>query len=168
MSITNTDPVAATTIPTQYAIIGTEFAYTIPSNAFTDANGNTISYYSATQTDSSALPSWIVFTKEIGLLSGVPTTAGTLSVRITATDGYGGTKPTSDFNIVITTRPAVTVYTDLTKAAGDSISVATPFSDADGNTLTYTGVLQNGLSTLTPFALSSSGTLTATFRQGNL
>ena len=167
LSITNTDPVASTTIPNQYAIIGTEFIYSIPSNAFSDANGNTINYVSATQTDSSALPSWIVFIKELGMLSGVPTTTGTLSIRITATDGYGGTNPTSDFNIIITTRPSVTPYSDLIKSSGDSISISTPFADADGDTLTYTGVLQNGSSTLTPFSLSSSGTLAATFASSN-
>jgi hypothetical protein len=85
-------------------------------------------------------------------------------VRITATDGYGGTNPTIDFNFVANSRPIVTAYSDLIQVVGDSISVVTPFTDPDGDTLTYSAVFQNGSATITPFGIgTSTGTLTATF-----
>ena len=168
ITVTNNDPTASNSISDQAAVINQDFTFTIPTNTFTDSNSHTITYVSATQTDSSALPSWISFDKDTGVFTGIPDTTGTLSVRITATDGYGGTDPTTDFNIIVNTRPTVTTYSDLTKVPGDSISVSTQFADADSDTLTYTGSFANGTSVESPFSLSSSsGTLTATFSSSN-
>jgi len=162
--VTNNDPISVSgVISDQNLVVGEEFEYNIPSGAFTDADSHTITYLSSTQTDLSALPSWIDFKSNSGIFSGTPTASGTISVRITATDGYGGTNPTIDMNFVVNSRPTTTGYTDLLKTTGDVISVVTPFTDADGDTLTYSAVMSNGSSTITPFSLSSAGLLEATF-----
>ncbi|CAI2373153.1 unnamed protein product [Moneuplotes crassus] len=161
ITITNNDPVSSTAIPSQNLVVGEYFEYSIPSGSFTDANGHTVTYVSATQTDLTAIPSWLTFISSAGLFSGVPTASGTTSIRVTATDVYGGTDPTSDFNFIVSTRPTVTPYSDLTRAIGGSISVSTPFVDADGDTLTYSAAYINGSSTITPYSLSAAGLLTS-------
>ena len=68
------------------------------------------------------------------------------------------------FNIIVNNAPAVTDYTDSIIAVGGTISILTPFTDVDLDTLTYTGELEDGSATITPFALDSvSGTVTGQF-----
>jgi large repetitive protein len=105
-----------------------------------------------------------VFNKELGEFTFASTTSGTLSIRVTATDGYGGASPTHDFNFIMNTIPTVTDYTDLLKTVGDSISISTPFTDPDGDTLTYTAKFPNGSTSILPFNIdASTGVLSATF-----
>ena len=85
-------PTVGNAISDQTATAGTAFSYTFPDNTFSDADGNTLTY-TATRSDNSALPSWLSFTPGTRTFSGTPQSAnvGTLSVKVTADDGTGGT-----------------------------------------------------------------------------
>ena len=95
----NSAPTVANPIPERTATVDTLFRYIFPSSTFADADGDPLSY-TARQGDGTALPTWLRFTAGSRTFSGRPTTAGTLTVRVTATDGHGGTV-SDDFNIVV-------------------------------------------------------------------
>ena len=101
----NSVPTVTNMIPDQTATVGTAFNYQFPANTFSDADGDPLSYH-ATQGDDTALPSWLGFDANSRIFSGIPqaSDAGTLSVKVTADDGNGG----SVFNrFEITIREAV-------------------------------------------------------------
>lgn len=95
---TNHAPTVTTPIVDQTATASSAFAFTVPSNSFTDSDGNTLTY-SATLSDGTALPSWLSFNTTSRAFSGTPTTAGTISVKVTASDGSLSTYDT--FNIAV-------------------------------------------------------------------
>ncbi|MXY38602.1 MAG: hypothetical protein F4Y62_02200 [Rhodospirillaceae bacterium] len=89
----NSAPTVANAIPDQSATAGTAFSYQFPANTFSDADsGDTLSY-TAMLSDGSGLPSWLGFTALTRTFSGTPAAgdAGSLTVRVTANDGNGGT-----------------------------------------------------------------------------
>lgn len=85
VSAINRAPVIATALLDQTASQGVTFTYTIPTGAFTDPEGASLTY-SATLADGSALPSWLTFNAGTRAFSGKPTTAGAISVKVTAKD----------------------------------------------------------------------------------
>ena len=86
----NNAPTVANEIPDQSATVGFEFSYAFPADTFNDADGDSLTY-TATKADDSALPSWLTFDAATRTFSGTPTTAQTVSVKVTASDGNGGT-----------------------------------------------------------------------------
>ena len=79
----------ANAITDQSATEDAVFSYTVPANTFADVDvGDTLTY-SATKTDGSALPTWLTFNAATRTFSGTPLNddVGTLSVKLTATDG---------------------------------------------------------------------------------
>ena len=137
----NTAPTVANAIPDRTAAAGTAFSYAFPDTTFNDADtGDTLSY-AATQADGAALPTWLVFTAATRTFSGTPaaTDVGTVSVKVTASDGNGGSV-SDEFDIVVrasNTAPTasdarVTTVedTDYTFGARDF-----NFADADGDAL---------------------------------
>ena len=104
---TNRAPVAGAAIPTQNATQDKAFSYAIPSGSFSDPDGDALTL-TATRADGSALPSWLTF--GAATLSGTPdfTDAGSLSIRIQASDGRGGTA-SSDFTLQIAQAPAIPI-----------------------------------------------------------
>ena len=101
----NTAPTVANVIADQSATAGTAFSYQFPANTFADADSDTLSY-TATRGNDSALPTWLTFTGNSRTFSGTPqsTDVGTLSVKVTANDGNGGTV-SDTFNIVVSAAP---------------------------------------------------------------
>ena len=97
----------ANAIPDQSAAVGTSFSYAFPADAFTDAEGDTLTY-GATKADGMALPTWLSFTAGTRIFSGTPqvTDVGTVPVKVTASDGNGGSV-SDDFNITVTDPPSV-------------------------------------------------------------
>ena len=79
-------PTVANPIEDQMATVGTEFNFAFPATTFHDADSDTLTY-SAALTDDSPLPGWLTFTPADRLFTGTPTTAGTITVRVTASDG---------------------------------------------------------------------------------
>ncbi len=107
----NTAPTVLNAIPDQSATAGTAFTYAFPANTFNDADSDSLTY-SALKADNSALPSWLTFTTGTRTFSGTPQSGdvGTLSVKVTANDGNGGSI-SDTFSIVVSaaTVPTVTV-----------------------------------------------------------
>ena len=162
-----TAPTVATVIPDQTATAATAFSYAFPATTFSDADSDTLTY-TATQADGTALPSWLSFSASTRTFSGTPQAAdvATVSVKVTASDGSASVSDT--FDIVVSAAgdnaPTVAaVIPDQTATAGTAFFYpfpATTFSDADGDTLTYTATQADG--TALPSWLSFSAS-TRTF-----
>ncbi|WP_173399750.1 putative Ig domain-containing protein, partial [Candidatus Synechococcus spongiarum] len=118
---TNTAPTVANAIADQNATAGTAFSYGFPANTFSDADSDSLSY-TATQGDDSALPGWLTFTPASRTFSGTPQAGdvGTLTVKVTADDGNGGT--VSDvFNIEVRASAAKSVDDDATDVLTEAV-----------------------------------------------
>ena len=98
----NATPTVANEIPNQTAEAGTEFSYEVPANTFDDTDTGDTLTYSATKPDDSTLPTWLTFTAGTRTFAGTPTAsdAGTLVVKVTATD-TGSATVSNEFNIVV-------------------------------------------------------------------
>jgi hypothetical protein len=79
-------PIVANALVDQNTVVNTAWSYTVPSNTFTDANSNPLTY-TATLADGSALPSWLSFNATTRTFSGTPTTLGPVALKVIATDG---------------------------------------------------------------------------------
>ncbi|WP_240354376.1 putative Ig domain-containing protein, partial [Pectobacterium brasiliense] len=154
LTVTNVNdaPVVATPIPAQSVVQDSGFNFIVPAGTFSDADvGDTLTL-SATLADGSPLPSWITFNPATGTFSGTPGNAdvGSLSIRVTATDGSNTSISTSfgltvtnvnDAPVVGTSIPAQSVAQD----SGLNFTVpAGTFTDADGDTLTLSATLADG------------------------
>ena len=97
----NQAPTVANLIPHQSATVDMPFSFTVPSNTFMDADGDSLTY-SATKSDDMALPSWLSFNESTRVFSGTPTSTdtGTLSVKVTASDGTESISATFDISVV--------------------------------------------------------------------
>ena len=132
----------ANAIPDQSATAGTAFSYVFPANTFSDADtGDTLSY-TATKTDDTALPTWLAFAASTRTFSGTPQAAdaGTVAVKVTASDGNGGSVSDAfDITVIIsvpsnwTLKPTALatgdkfrlLFLSSTKSAGSSTDIAT-------------------------------------------
>ncbi len=150
----NIDPVIVNPIPNQSATEDAAFNFQFAANTFNDADvGDTLTY-TATMADGSALPAWLSFNAATRTFSGTPTNAdvGTISIKITADDGNGGTPATDTFDLVIANSndaPTVANVIPNQNATEDSVFnftfAANTFADQDvGNTLSYTAQLAGG------------------------
>ena len=103
---TNNPPTLANAIEDRPARVGEVFSYTFPANTFNDADGDTLSY-AAAKGDDSTLPTWLSFNADSRTFSGTPADGdvGTVTVKVTASDGRGGSA--SD-EFVVTVRAAAT------------------------------------------------------------
>ena len=103
---TNTAPTVATVIPDQTAMAGAVFNYEFPSDTFADADAGDTLTYTATKSDDTALPLWLSFAAATRTFSGTPQAADveTLSVKVTASDGNGGSV-SDTFDIVVSAAP---------------------------------------------------------------
>ena len=126
----NSAPTVATAIPDQSATVGAAFSYVVPEATFSDTDNDALSYTATlADDDGSDLPAWLTFTEEATrrAFSGRPVAddTGTVTVRVTADDGNGGT--VSD-EFVITVHPAPA----LVLAPAQDVSVG------EGDTARYT------------------------------
>ena len=172
----NQAPTVANMIPDQSATVDTEFSFNVPANTFSDADGDTLTYR-ATKADDMALPAWLTFNPDARTFSGTPTSTdiGTLMVKVTASDGNGGSI-SDTFNIMVSTTAANQAPTVANMIPDQSATVdtefsfnvpANTFSDADGDTLTYRATKADDMAlpawlTFNPNALTFSGTPTST------
>jgi Ca2+-binding RTX toxin-like protein len=144
---TNDAPTVTNAIPNQNATEDTAFSFQFASNAFGDVDiGDTLSY-SASLANDVALPAWLSFNAATRTFSGTPVNAnvGTLSVKVTATDGaLAATSDTFDI-VVANTNDAPTLANAIANQAatqGTAFSyqfASSTFNDVDvGDTLSYT------------------------------
>jgi len=146
----NDAPVLANPLADQSFAEDSPVAFTLPANSFSDADGDTLTY-AATLADGSALPSWLSFDAASRSFSGTPPLnySGTISVKVTAFDGILSTSDTFVLAIAGDNDAPVVVnpLADQSFAEDSSIAFTLPansFTDADGDTLTYTATLADG------------------------
>ena len=99
---TNNPPTVANAIPDQTATAGTAFSYAFPATTFSDTDTGDTLTYAATKADDTALPTWLAFAAGTRTFSGTPQAAdtGTVSVKVTASDGNGGSV-SDEFDITV-------------------------------------------------------------------
>ena len=102
MSDANTNPALATAMLDQTATEGTAFEYQVPATTFSDTDSDTLTY-AATRPDGTALPQWLDFDPATRTFSGAPSDGdvGTLSVKVTASDGDGDGTANDTFDITV-------------------------------------------------------------------
>ncbi|USE36989.1 VCBS domain-containing protein [Endozoicomonas sp. SCSIO W0465] len=127
----NDGPVLDIGLLNQNASQDSGFSYQVPANSFSDQDGDALSY-SATLTDGSALPAWLAFDAGTRTFSGTPgnSDVGSLSVRVTASDGVASTDATFTLAVGNVNDPAVIAGVDTGALSEDS-----------GATLTASGTL---------------------------
>ena len=119
------------------------FSFTVPSNTFSDEDGDTLTY-SATLEDGTALPSWLTFDAATQTFSGTPLNdnVGTISVTVTASDGSLTASDTFTLTVVNTNDDptAVSLSATAIDENGDGVVVGDlTTTDVDvGDTHTYT------------------------------
>ena len=98
----NHPPTVANAIPDQSATENMAFRYVFPTNTFSDADSSDTLTYMATKADGTGLPTWLTFAAGTRAFSGTPQAAdvGTVAVKVTASDGNGGSV-SDEFNIVV-------------------------------------------------------------------
>ena len=148
------------TIPNQTATAGTAFSYAFLANTFADTDPGDTLTYTATQSDDTALPSWLSFAAATRTFSGTPTAAdvGTVSVKVTASDGHGGSV-SDTFDIVVSaagvtvSKSALTVTEEDT--TGNTYTVVLDTRPTANVTVTVAGHGGTDV-TLTSFSFTSS------------
>jgi gliding motility-associated-like protein len=130
------------------AIAGKSFTYQVPSNTFTNADADPLTY-TAGRTDGLPFPTWLTFDASSATFTGFPANSDheTLEVEVAAYNSAGSTA--SDiFQITVQAIPEVDLngsdlgrsYSDfMTEDGPDSITITAPgvfISDNDGNVLT--------------------------------
>lgn len=129
-----------------------EKSFTIPADAFVDADGDVLEY-DATQGDGSPLPTWLKFDPETGTFKGNPPASAdgtTLEIKVTATDP-SGKKVEQDFKWSFgNTNDLPTLGTPIANqqltGSGDLEFVLPKgtFTDADGDKLDLKAELVGG------------------------
>lgn len=111
---TNTRPVIANAILDTNGVYGLPFNFTFSANTFSDPDaGQTLSY------SSTGVPAGITFTPATRTFSGTPTSVGTNSVTVTATDNGSPALSTNDvFDIVIAKAPLTVTAFDTNRVYG--------------------------------------------------
>ena len=161
----NQVPIVATAIPDQTATVDTAFEYIFPAGTFSDGDSDSLTY-TATRSDNSALPTWLAFTARERKLAGTPQSSdtGTLMVKVTASDGMGGS--VSDiFDIDVSTAAdapfSVTGPTTVAEDAGTA-TYTVRLSAQPSATVTVSYATADGTATAGSDYMAESGTLTFT------
>ncbi len=139
INVDNSSPTLASSLSDNSVFVGQNMLYSIPSNSFSDADGDPINY-----TVTNILPNWIQFDDVSDTFSGSPFTGdqGTFPVNIQASDGFGGIGETS-FTVSVPNRAPVRVsFSDEEwENEGEVFSILwdpAGFIDLDGDMLGYT------------------------------
>ena len=119
-------------------------SYQLPADAFSDADGDTLTY-SATTSTGAALPSWLTLDGSTRTFSGAaPAGGGDVSVRVTARDGRGGST-FDDFTILTPAGSGGDDFTASTSTTGrlvvngSAVGSIETASDQDWFRVTLTG-----------------------------
>lgn len=117
---TNHAPVISNPIPDQHIREGTAFSYTIPANAFTDPDGQALSY--SMSTVGGTTPTWLQFNAATRTFSGTaPSNSPDVVVNVTARDSGG-----------MSTTDQLTFFTDAAAVANDRWTIMV-YMAADNN-----------------------------------
>ncbi|WP_439882594.1 DUF4082 domain-containing protein [Pontibacter sp. MBLB2868] len=146
----NQSPVVNGPIADQVATVGSAYSFTFAATTFTDVDADVLTY-TASQSDGSPLPSWLSFDGANRTFTGIPATAGTLTLQVTADDGRGG-RVSDEFALAVSApanqSPVVNgPIADQVATVGSAYSftfAATTFTDVDADVLTYTASQSDG------------------------
>jgi hypothetical protein len=139
-------PVVSQQTPNQAWTEGTSISLPLPSDTFTDPQGEALTY-TATQASGQALPAWLSFNPQTEAFSGTaPATAQSLMLKVTATD-TSGLSTSESFTASIrpptAPRPAISVTEptpDQSWDDGQAVAFVLPsntFTDALGEKMTF-------------------------------
>ena len=150
VTVRNTPPEVANPLADQATPVDASFTYVIPADAFTDADGNPLTY-TAALSDGGMLPSWLTFDPATRTFTGTPGPGDGGTVRVTVTARDGTATMSDEFTLTVTVRntpPEVAnPLADQATPVDASFTYVIPadaFTDADGNPLTYTAALSDG------------------------
>ena len=150
----NDAPVVAGNISNQTATKDQPFSLVLPASLFSDPDGDALAF-AVTLADGSALPSWLSYNAATRTLSGTPATgdAGTLSIRVTATDP-GGLSASQSFGLDVSNNRAPVVVQPIQDMIVEPVQYEWQshslevfpwsFADPDGDKMTYTLSLADG------------------------
>ena len=159
----NNAPTVANEIDDQAATVGTAFSFTVPAETFADVDGDTLAY-SATLGDGTALPAWLSFDVATQEFSGTPTSVGTITVRVTATDGSGASIfDEFDIEAVVSDNANLSDLVLKDTVADSTISLSPAF---DAATLTYTAAAGSAARITLMHTTAASGA-TAAYEDGS-
>ncbi len=139
-------PVVATPLSDQSSSEDTAISFTIPANAFTNNDGDALTY-TATLADGSVLPAWLAFDGTSRTFSGTPPQDfnGVLDLMVTASDGTANVSDTFTLTInPVNDDPVVSGPVDLGSVEEDASRIITAVellanaTDVDGDTLSVT------------------------------
>ena len=102
---TNFVPYPKSAIKAQTDTVGHSYFYQLADSAFIDDDGINTLTYAATLDDGTPLPSWLTFNPSKKTLSGIPNAAGTINIKITATD-TAKASASATFSLVVKETPA--------------------------------------------------------------
>jgi hypothetical protein len=145
---TNDTPLIGNQMPDQFASEDEPFRYDIDSGTFSDSDPGDVLAYTATQTDGTSIPGWLVFDSADLSFSGTPAQSdtGTVSIRVTAIDGSGASiSEEFDLTVLAVNDPPEFLSSTLTVVAGDTLTVSTQMLavadvDTDAENLVFTVV----------------------------
>ena len=150
VTVRNTPPVVANPPVDQEATTGDLFTYVVPADAFTDADGDMLTY-TAALSDGGMLPSWLTFDPATRTFTGTPGPGDSGPVRVTVTASDGTATVSDEFALMVTVRNTAPEVAnppvDQEATTGDLFTYVVPadaFTDADGDMLTYTAALSDG------------------------
>ena len=142
----NTPPEVAIPLEDQTATVDVPFTYVIPADAFTDADGDPLTYTAALSGDG-MLPSWLTFDPDTRTFTGTPAPGDSGPVFVTVTASDGTATVSDEFTLTPNTPPEVA-----NPLADQEVMVDVPFTyvvpadaftDADGDPLTYAAATNN-------------------------
>ena len=134
VTVPNTPPEVATPLADQEAPVDVPFTYGIPADAFTDADGDPLTYGAATN-NKGGLPGWLTFDPATRTFTGTPAASdsGTVRVTVTANDGTATVSDEFALRVLVvasstlrawTSRFGRTVATHVTDAVGARLRAA--------------------------------------------
>lgn len=83
--IPNRSPIVSVAIPDAVVTQGNLLTFAVPSNSFSDPDGDAITY-AASLENGNPLPAWLKFDSNTRMFSGMPSDIGDVNVKVTATD----------------------------------------------------------------------------------
>ena len=161
----NDAPIVANLIADTTGTEGTALSYVVPANAFSDVDNATLTYtYSVVDGSGVALstqPTWLSFDASTRTFTGTPPvgTAGTVHVKVTASDGSLTANDTFD---IVVTSPDNIAPTLLSTSPADNGSVTGDATGLASNlTLTFSEAVKAGTGLIELY--NASGTLVESF-----
>ncbi|ETR67992.1 MAG: hypothetical protein OMM_04834 [Candidatus Magnetoglobus multicellularis str. Araruama] len=151
----NDAPVLVNPISNRIATEGNAYTYTVPSNTFVDVDSGDVLTYTATQSNGSALPGWLIFDPSTRAFTGFPTNSdvGSITITIIATDGSAQSITDTFILSVNNTNTAPVLDNPIADQTTDEdvpysfTFAADTFSDEDiafGDTISYSAMLADG------------------------